>query len=171
MKTKYLALVLLLGCASPTFAVLKEVGEGIDAVGRGVGKGVKRLPLVGDLLGGQEGVVIGGAQVSPSKNIAENLMASKSHTKLVSALQTANLTNVVGSLEQGPYTVFAPTDEAFAKIGASPSNEDLNNILLSHVIPGVITTRYLRDGQTLTAVNGQKLSVTLKDVRYLMIWL
>jgi uncharacterized surface protein with fasciclin (FAS1) repeats len=187
MYKKYLtlALALSLTAISASFAVVKEVGEGIDAVGRGVGKGVstvgrgvskgvRKLPVVGDLLGGESGVVIGGAQVNPAKNIVENLSASRTNTKLVSAVKSANLVEPLSNLQNGPYTIFAPTDEAFNKLPADKTSalmqpegqKDLTNVLTYHVVPGVITSRYLRDGQTLTTLNGEKLKVTLQNGSY-----
>jgi len=61
-------------------------------------------------------VMVGGAAMYPSKNIVENAVNSKDHTTLVAAVKAADL---VGTLQSaGPFTVFAPTNEAFAMLPA-----------------------------------------------------
>ena len=61
-------------------------------------------------------VMVGGAPMYPSKNIIENAVNSKDHTTLVAAVKAAGL---VDTLEgKGPFTVFAPTNDAFAKLPA-----------------------------------------------------
>ena len=63
--------------------------------------------------------MVGGAPMYPSKNIVENAVNSKDHTTLVAAVKAGGL---VDTLEgSGPYTVFAPTNEAFAKCRRAPS--------------------------------------------------
>jgi len=74
-------------------------------------------------------VMVGGAAMYPSKNIVENALNSKDHTTLVAAVKAAGL---VETLEgSGPFTVFAPTNEAFNKLPAGtvdnllkPENKD-----------------------------------------------
>jgi uncharacterized surface protein with fasciclin (FAS1) repeats len=89
--------------------------------------------------------MVGGAAMYPSKNIVENAVHSKDHTTLVAAVKAAGL---VPTLEgAGPFTVLAPTNEAFAKLPAGtvatllkPENKGmLTGILTYHVIPGKIT--------------------------------
>jgi uncharacterized surface protein with fasciclin (FAS1) repeats len=89
--------------------------------------------------------MVGGAPMYPSKNIIQNAVHSKDHTTLVAAVKAAGL---VPTLEgAGPFTVFAPTNEAFAKLPAGtvktllePANKgQLTAILTYHVIPGKIT--------------------------------
>jgi uncharacterized surface protein with fasciclin (FAS1) repeats len=84
--------------------------------------------------------MVGGAAMSPQKNIIQNAMNSKDHTTLVAAVKAAGL---VDTLEgKGPFTVFAPTNEAFAKLPAGtvdtllkPENKDkLATILKCHVV-------------------------------------
>ena len=84
---------------------------------------------------------VGGAPMSESKNIIENAVNSKDHTTLVAAVKAAGL---VETLEgKGPFTVFAPTNEAFAALPAGtvdnllkPENKDtLVKILTCHVVP------------------------------------
>src|SRR6202050_2830751 len=93
--------------------------------------------------------MVGGAPMYPSKNIIENAVNSKDHTTLVAAVKAAGL---VDTLEgSGPFTVFAPTNEAFAKLPAGtvdnllkPENLDmLKQVLTYHVVAGRITTNDL----------------------------
>ena len=90
-------------------------------------------------------VMVGGAPMYPSKNIIENAVNSKDHTTLVAAVKAAGL---VETLEgKGPFTVFAPTNEAFAKLPPGtvetllkPENKaTLVKILTYHVVSGNYT--------------------------------
>jgi len=90
-------------------------------------------------------VMVGGAPMYPTKNIVENAVNSKDHTTLVAAVKAAGL---VDTLEgPGPFTVFAPTNEAFAALPKGtvetllkPENKDkLTAILTYHVVPGHMT--------------------------------
>jgi len=92
---------------------------------------------------------VGGAAMYPSKNIVENAVNSKDHTTLVAAVKAAGL---VETLEgKGPFTVFAPTNEAFDKLPAGtvdtllkPENkETLVKILENHVVAGKVTSKEL----------------------------
>src|SRR5271156_4728096 len=60
--------------------------------------------------------MVGGAPMYPSKNIIENAVNSKDHTTLVAAVKAAGLVDTLSG--PGPFTVFAPTNEAFAKLPA-----------------------------------------------------
>ena len=91
-------------------------------------------------MSGEKTVMVGGAAMFPSKNIVENAVHSKDHTTLVAAVKAAGL---VDTLEgKGPFTVFAPTNEAFAKLPAGtvdtllkPENKaKLSKILTCHVV-------------------------------------
>src|ERR1700758_5844897 len=86
--------------------------------------------------------MVGGAAMYPSKNIVQNAVNSADHTTLVAAVKAAGL---VETLEgPGPFTVFAPTNEAFGKLPAGtvetlvkPENKDtLTKILTYHVVSG-----------------------------------
>ena len=87
-------------------------------------------------------VMVGGAKMYPSKNIVENAVNSKDHTTLVAAVKAAELVDVLSS--EGPFTVFAPTNEAFAKLPKGtvetllmPENKmQLQTILKYHVVAG-----------------------------------
>jgi uncharacterized surface protein with fasciclin (FAS1) repeats len=94
-------------------------------------------------------VMVGGAPMYPTKNIVENAVNSKDHTTLVAAVKAAGL---VATLESaGPFTVFAPTNEAFAALPAGavdtllkPENKGkLTAVLTYHVIPGHLTAEDL----------------------------
>lgn len=119
--------------------------------------------------------MVGGAPMYPTKNIVENAVNSKDHTTLVAAVKAAGL---VDTLEgAGPFTVFAPTNEAFAKLPAGtvdtlvkPENKDkLTAILTYHVVAGRLTASDLMKmvkagGGTaeLKTVEGEPLTVTMK---------
>ncbi len=91
--------------------------------------------------------MVGGAPMYPSKNIVENAVHSKDHTTLVAAVKAAGL---VDTLEgAGPFTVFAPTNAAFAQLPAGtvqtllkPENKaQLTSVLTYHVVPGRLTAQ------------------------------
>ena len=94
-------------------------------------------------------VMVGGAPMYPTKNIVENAVNSKDHTTLVAAVKAAGLVDTLASA--GPFTVFAPTNEAFAKLPAGtvdtllkPENKDkLTAVLTYHVVPGHLTAKDL----------------------------
>ena len=85
-------------------------------------------------------VMVGGAAMYPSKNIIQNAVNSKDHTTLVAAVKAAGLVDTLSG--KGPFTVFAPTNEAFKKLPAGtvetllkPENKDkLTKILTCHVV-------------------------------------
>ena len=120
--------------------------------------------------------MVGGAAMYPSKNIVQNAVNSKDHTTLVAAVKAAGL---VPTLESpGPFTVFAPTNEAFAKLPAGtvqtllkPENKDqLTKILTYHVVAGRLTTKDLKekikDGggkAELKTVEGEPLTIQEQD--------
>jgi uncharacterized surface protein with fasciclin (FAS1) repeats len=87
-------------------------------------------------------VMVGGAAMYPSKNIIENAINSKDHTTLVAAVKAAELVDVL--LGEGPFTVFAPTNEAFDKLPngtvetlLKPENKKtLQTVLTTHVVSG-----------------------------------
>ena len=117
--------------------------------------------------------MVGGAAMYPTKNIVENAVNSKDHTTLVAAVKAAGL---VDTLEgPGPFTVFAPTNEAFDKLPPGtvdtllkPENKaELASVLTYHVVAGRLTTQDLlaqvkAGGGTamLTTVEGAPLTVT-----------
>lgn len=104
-----------------------------------------------------------------SKNVVETAMGSADHTTLVTAVKTAGLVETLSGT--GPFTVFAPTNAAFAALPAGtldellkPESKDkLTSILTYHVVPGKVMSSQLSDGQKVTTVNGQELTVSIKD--------
>jgi len=129
----------------------------------------------------QRDPMVGGAAMYPTKNIVQNALNSQDHTTLVAAVKAAGL---VDTLEgPGPFTVFAPTNEAFAKLPEGtvdnllkPENLDtLKKVLAYHVVAGRITTHDLKkliaDGggkATLTTVEGGTLTAWMKDGKYMI---
>jgi uncharacterized surface protein with fasciclin (FAS1) repeats len=110
--------------------------------------------------------MVGGSAMYPSKNIVQNAMESKDHTTLVEAVRAGGL---VDTLEgPGPFTVFAPTNEAFDKLPAGavdnllkPENKDaLDKVLTYHVVPGQVSSKVL---MKMIKTGGGK--ATLKTVR------
>lgn len=118
---------------------------------------------------GEQGVMVGGAMMVPSKNIVENASASSEHTTLVAAVKAAGLAETLSGA--GPFTVFAPTNAAFEKLPAGtvdnllkPENkQQLTGILTYHVVPGSLRAADLQDGQKLKTVQGEELTVKKMD--------
>ncbi|WCS25694.1 fasciclin domain-containing protein [Methylobacterium sp. NMS14P] len=119
--------------------------------------------------------LVGGAPMYASKTIVENAVNSKDHTTLVAAVKAAGLVDTLSG--PGPFTVFAPTNAAFAKLPAGtvenlvqPANKaTLTKILTYHVVPGVYTAKDLMalakkpEGQNqLTTVEGEPLAVSAR---------
>jgi uncharacterized surface protein with fasciclin (FAS1) repeats len=124
---------------------------------------------------------VGGAPMFASKNIVENAMNSKDHTTLVSAVKAAGLVETLQGT--GPFTVFAPTNEAFDKLPAGtvdallkPENKDmLTKVLTYHVVPGRITAKDLEKkikaghGKAeLKTVQGDTLTATWMDNKIML---
>lgn len=119
-------------------------------------------------------VMVGGAEMYPTKNIVENAVNSKDHTTLVAAVKAAGL---VETLEgPGPFTVFAPTNEAFdalpygtvATLLKPENKEKLTTVLTYHVVPGRLNSSQLvqmiKDGNgsaMLKTVQGEDLTIKL----------
>ena len=115
--------------------------------------------------GGQEAVV----DNDSSPDIVKLAVSNPDLSTLVKAVQAAGLATSLSNA--GPFTVFAPTNEAFAKLPAGtlddllkPENKDkLNDILSHHTYVGVIKTDYLTDGQSLGMVDGTPISIKMVD--------
>jgi uncharacterized surface protein with fasciclin (FAS1) repeats len=111
-------------------------------------------------------VTVGGAPMYPSKNIVQNAVNSKDHTTLVAAVKAAGLVDTLQS--PGPFTVFAPTNDAFAKLPAGtvdtllkPENKKtLTNVLTYHVVPGRLTAKDLME--KIKAGNGKAMLKTVE---------
>ena len=120
--------------------------------------------------GGQENVK---DDVS-AKDVVKIAVGSKDHTTLVAALKQAEL--VTSLSNAGPFTVFAPTNEAFNKLPAGTvdglmqpdEKEALQNILQYHVTVSAIKAASFTDGQVLGMVNGDNVTVTIKDGKVIL---
>ena len=114
----------------------------------------------------ENGVMVGGALMTPDKDIVDNAVNSKDHTTLAAAVKAAGLVDTLKG--KGPFTVFAPTNEAFSNLPTGtvdtllkPENKDkLVKVLTYHVVPGALKVAELHDGQMLTTVEGDTLKVT-----------
>ncbi len=125
--------------------------------------------------------MVGGAAMYPTKNIVENAVNSADHTTLVAAVKAAGLVDTLSG--PGPFTVFAPTNAAFAKLPAGtvdtlvlPENKGtLTSILTYHVVPGKMSSKDLaaaiRKGKgkaVLTTAQGGTLTATQKGKAILL---
>lgn len=125
---------------------------------------------------------VGGAPMYPTKNIVENAVNSADHTTLVAAVKAAGLVDTLSG--PGPFTVFAPTNDAFAKLPAGtvetlvkPENKAmLTSILTYHVVPGRTTAADLmaaiRAGggsARLTTVQGGTLTASMMGDRIMLV--
>lgn len=115
--------------------------------------------------GGQEAV----SDDESQKDVVKVALGSKDHTTLVAALKQAEL--VTSLSNAGPFTVFAPTNEAFNKLPketldalmTDEKKADLQNILQYHVTTSALQADFFTDGQTLGMVNGDNITVSVKD--------
>ena len=118
-------------------------------------------------------VMVGGAQMYASKDIIDNAVNSKDHTTLVAAVKAAGLVETLKG--PGPFTVFAPTNAAFAALPAgtvdtllkTENKEMLSGVLTYHVVPGRLDAAALkkqigRGNATLKTVEGSTLTATAK---------
>ena len=134
-----------------------------------------------DKMAGGKTVIVGGAAMYPAKNIIENAVNSKDHTTLVAAVKAAGLVETLQGA--GPFTVFAPTNEAFNKLPkgtvdnlVKPENKaTLTKILTYHVISGkmdaaAIAAMIKAGGgkATLKTVSGGTLTATMKGSALLL---
>lgn len=122
----------------------------------------------------QKDPTVGGATMYPTKTIVDNAVSSPIHHTLVAAVKAGGLVDTLNS--PGPFTVFAPTDDAFAKLPAGtvdtlvkPENKDtLDKILTYHVVAGKISSKQLaamikKGGgkANLKTVQGEDLTATM----------
>lgn len=119
----------------------------------------------GDAMQQPEGVMVGGAMMTPNRDIVVNAMDASNVTTLVAAVKAAGLVETLQG--PGPFTVFAPTNAAFAKLPAGtvetllkPENKaTLAGILTYHVVAGRYTAADLKDGQILKTVQGDTIKI------------
>ena len=106
------------------------------------------------------------------KNVVQVAVGSKDHTTLVTAIKAAELVDVLSNA--GPFTVFAPTNDAFNKLPAGTvdgllkpeKKEALADILQYHVFVGVLKLDNLSDGQVFNMVNSGNVTIGVKDGKY-----
>ena len=130
----------------------------------------------------QKSVMVGGAEMYPTKNIVENAMNSKDHTTLVAAVKAAGLVETLQG--KGPFTVFAPTNDAFNALPAGTvetllkeeNKATLGKVLTYHVVAGKLDSKEImkkiKDGNgkaEFTTVAGGKIWASM-DGGSLMIW-
>lgn len=104
-----------------------------------------------------------------SPDVVKVAVSSKDHTTLVAALQAAELVDALSNA--GPFTVFAPTNEAFGKLPEGTvdnllkpdQKSNLQNILQYHVWVGGLPQESMKDGQVLNMVNGDNVTLHIKD--------
>jgi uncharacterized surface protein with fasciclin (FAS1) repeats len=140
------------------------------------------LAITAAVAGSNNYPVVGGKQMYPTKNIIENAVNSADHTTLVAAVKAAGLVDTLSG--PGPFTVFAPTNEAFDKLPAgtvdtllkSENKALLNKVLTYHVVAGRMSaadlTKKIKEGEgtaELTTVEGGKLWVMLHDGKHIML--
>ena len=102
-------------------------------------------------------------------NVVKVAVGSKDHTTLVAAVKAAELVDALSN--NGPFTVFAPTNAAFDALPkgtvetlVKPENKDkLQNVLYNHVLVGVFKAESFQDGQTITMFGGNKEKIQIKD--------
>ena len=119
--------------------------------------------------------MVGGAAMYADKNIVENAVNSKDHTTLVAAVKAAGLVDTLSG--PGPFTVFAPTNAAFAKLPKGTvetllrpeMKEKLVAVLTYHVVPGRLSAKDMMDAAkknggkaTFKTVEGENLTVESK---------
>jgi uncharacterized surface protein with fasciclin (FAS1) repeats len=103
------------------------------------------------------------------KDVVDIAIGSADHTTLVAAVKAAGLVETLKG--DGPFTIFAPTNAAFAALPAGTvdgllkpeKKADLTNILTYHVVSGAVKSSELKDGQKIKTLQGGELTVAIKD--------
>ncbi|MBC7651542.1 MAG: fasciclin domain-containing protein [Deinococcales bacterium] len=104
-----------------------------------------------------------------TKDVVDIAIGSPDHTTLVAAVTAAGLVETLKGA--GPFTIFAPSNAAFAALPAGTvdgllkpeSKAALSNILTYHVVAGAVKAADLKDGQKITTLQGEELTVTIKE--------
>jgi len=132
-------------------------------------------------MAGSKNPIVGGQEMYPTKDIIDNAVNSADHTTLVVAVKAAGLVDTLKGV--GPFTVFAPTNEAFAKLPAGtvdnllkPENKDaLTKVLTYHVVAGRLSAsdlkKQIRDGHghaMLKTVNGKSLTAIMQGKKLVL---
>jgi len=179
MNTKYitvigvLSLAFLASCWTDTAETTLQTGE--EVVNSTVEVGEDLINNVEDTMTPEEEwVMIGGAMMVPSLDIVDNAVNSADHTTLVAAVQAAGLVEALKW--EGPFTVFAPTNDAFAALPEGtvdtllmPENvNDLVSILGYHVVPGMYTSTDLAEGLELTTLQGDTIAFSYDGTTWMV---
>ncbi len=123
------------------------------------------LVALGSGLGTQVAVAGGAGKSAAKRNIVQVAREAGSFKTLVKALEVTGLVGTLSGQGQGGFTVFAPTDEAFAKLPAGTlesllqDKAALKKILLYHVVAGEVRAEQVLKSATLPTVNGQSLTI------------
>ena len=166
MKKQFLSI----GSAAVLVALMSACGSADNSGSMGDSTATDTSIVMSDTtMATEEGVMVGGAMMVPSKNIVENAMGSAEHTTLVAAVKAADLVETLSG--NGPFTVFAPTNAAFDKLPSGTVDNllkpemkgDLAKVLTYHVVAGNYKSTDLKDGMELTTVQGGKITLTQKD--------
>src|SRR5687767_13843422 len=130
-----------------------------------------------------ESVMVGGSAMMPMKNIIENASNSKAHTTLVAAVKAASLVETLSG--KGPFTVFAPTNDAFENLSTGtvdnllkPENKaTLSKVLTYHVVAGKhdfnAIAKMIKDGKgkaSLKTVQGAELWFMMNGEHNITVW-
>jgi uncharacterized surface protein with fasciclin (FAS1) repeats len=149
------------------------VGGGVGAAIGSMNKSNDAMTNTATAADTTDGTTVGGAKMVKTKDIVDNAVNANNVTTLVSLVKLAGLVDTLKS--EGPFTVFAPNNDAFAKLPAAtvtslqePANKAaLANILTYHVVSGTYTSAALKvmaeKGETLTSVQGEMLTPVLED--------
>jgi len=127
----------------------------------------------------EEETSVGGGQSAvqdneSAKDVVKVAASSKDHTTLVAAVKQAELVDALSNA--GPFTVFAPTNEAFNKLPKGTLDDlmkpekktDLQNILQYHVTTSSLKADFFKDGQTIGMVNGDNITINVKDGKIIL---
>ena len=125
---------------------------------------MKKLTLMLFILLSSTAIAMGGGHM---KNLVETAAGNDAFKTLVAAVKAAGLVETLAG--KGPFTVFAPTNEAFAKLPEGtvesllkPENKDkLISVLTYHVVPGKVMSKDIKPSQMVKTVNGQQVSIKL----------
>jgi len=123
---------------------------------------------------GDKGVLVGGSYMVKNLDIVDNAVNANNLTTLVAAVKAAGLVDTLKGT--GPFTVFAPTNDAFEKLPEGtvddllkPENKaKLASILTYHVVSGRYTSADLEDGMMLKTVNGDEIKITYTDEKWMV---
>ncbi len=172
MQKKFFSLFVLAAITSTTFIACNNDSKGSKETKMEdtAAKMDKMEPIKPE----EPGVMVGGANMVASKDIVDNAAGSADHTTLVAAVKAASLVETLKSA--GPFTVFAPTNEAFNKLPAgtvdnllkTENKATLAGILTYHVVSGAFKSTDLKDGQKLKTVQGEELTIHYKDNKWMV---